>query len=280
MKNRVRQRTFNAKTLRSTARGPIGMAVFLALHGIPDPANAQQPPQQTESTSPVLQEVVVTANRRQENLEAVPSSIAVLSAAQLSATGVTDIASLIGQVPGLSMFDFGARDTGSVFPIIRGLNASDSAIANRDFRSFEQAPVGTYIGNSPINGYFQLDDVQRVEVLRGPQGTLYGAGALGGALRIIPNSPELGNFAGNVEASVGRLAHSRRHELLRKCNAQYSHRRHSGIPRFGQICIRTGLHQRVWKPSDQRVADQHSCARQSGGSGQQPRGIHRHEGLE
>ena len=208
MKNRVRQRTFNAKTLRSTARGPIGMAVFLALHGVTDPANAQQPPQQTESTSPVLQEVVVTANRRQENLEAVPSSIAVLSAAQLSATGVTDIASLIGQVPGLSMFDFGARDTGSVFPIIRGLNASDSAIANRDFRSFEQAPVGTYIGNSPIDGYFQLDDVQRVEVLRGPQGTLYGAGALGGALRIIPNSPELGNFAGNVEASVGSLAHS------------------------------------------------------------------------
>src|SRR5580700_9693515 len=207
MKNRVRQRTFNAKTLRSTARGPIGMAVFLALHGVTDPANAQQP-QQTESTSPVLQEVVVTANRRQENLEAVPSSIAVLSAAQLSATGVTDIASLIGQVPGLSMFDFGARDTGSVFPIIRGLNASDSAIANRDFRSFEQAPVGTYIGNSPIDGYFELDDIQRVEILRGPQGTLYGAGALGGALRIIPNSPELEKFAGDIEAGGGVVAHS------------------------------------------------------------------------
>jgi outer membrane receptor protein involved in Fe transport len=208
MKNRVRQRTFNAKTLRSTARGPIGMAVFFALHGIPDPAYAQQPPQQTESTSAILQEVVVTANRRQQSLETVPSSISVLSAAQLSATGITDIASLIGQVPGMSMFDFGARDSGSVFPIIRGLNASDSAIANRDFRSFEQAPVGTYIGNSPINGYFQLDDVERVEVLRGPQGTLYGAGSLGGALRIIPNSPELGNFAGNVEASVGSPAHS------------------------------------------------------------------------
>ena len=207
MKNRVRQRTFNANMVRLTARGPVGMAVFLALYGIPDPANAQQAPPQSESSS-ILQEVVVTATRRSESIEAVPSSISVLSADQLSANGVTDIASLIGQVPGLTMFDFGARDSGSVFPIIRGLNASATSAANRDFRSFEQAPVGTYIGNSPINGYFQLDDIQRVEVVRGPQGTLYGAGALGGALRVIPNSPELGKFAGNVEASAGRVAHS------------------------------------------------------------------------
>jgi iron complex outermembrane receptor protein len=92
---------------------------------------------------------------------------------------------------------------GAEVPIIRGLNASDISVQGRAFRTFEQSPVGTYIGNSPFDGYVQLDDIQRVEVLRGPQGTLYGAGALGGALRIIPNAPELGVFGGNIGASSG-----------------------------------------------------------------------------
>ena len=110
------------------------------------------------------------------------------------AGGVTDIASLATEVPGLSMYDYGARLAGATVPIIRGINATGEP--TRGFRTFEQAPVGTYIGNSPIDGYFQLDDVKQVEVLRGPQGTLYGAGALGGALRIIPNSPELNELLG------------------------------------------------------------------------------------
>src|SRR5258708_4165846 len=82
---------------------------------------------------------------------------------------------------------------GATTPIIRGINATGQP--TRAFLTFEQDPVGTYIGNSPIDGYFQLDDLKQVEVLRGPQGTLYGAGALGGALRLIPNSPELGKFS-------------------------------------------------------------------------------------
>jgi iron complex outermembrane recepter protein len=55
---------------------------------------------------------------------------------------------------------------------------------------------------------YQLDDVKQIEVLRGPQGTLYGAGALGGALRIIPNAPVLNEFSGTIEASGGRVDHS------------------------------------------------------------------------
>ena len=153
-----------------------------------------------------LEEVIVTANRRTQTLEEVPYSITAISAQQIANAGVTDIASLANQVPGLSMYDYGTRSSGSVFPIIRGLNASASA--GGTFRTFEQSPVGTYIGNSPIDGYFQFDDVQRVEVLKGPQGTLYGAGALGGALRIIPNAPQLRSFSGTVEAGGGTLAHS------------------------------------------------------------------------
>ena len=100
------------------------------------------------------------------------------------------------------MSDSGARNSATTFPIIRGLNASPGA---GSFRTFEQAPVGTYIGNSPIDGYFQFNDIERVEVLRGPQGTLYGAGALGGALRIIPAAPKLGEFSGNADVRLGTV---------------------------------------------------------------------------
>jgi outer membrane receptor protein involved in Fe transport len=180
----------------------IAAAVFFALHGAPRIALADQ----AESGPPALQEVVVTATRREQALEAVPYNISVVTPEKIAATGVTDLATLATQVPGLSMFDYGARFTAATTPIIRGINATASPA--RGFRSFEQSPVGTYIGNSPIDGYFQLDDLNRIEILRGPQGTLYGAGALGGALRIIPNSPELGRWDGSVEAGGAKTAHS------------------------------------------------------------------------
>jgi iron complex outermembrane recepter protein len=179
----------------------VGAAVFFALYGLPHAAFAQQ----ASSAAPELTEVTVTANRREQTVEAVPYSLSVVGADQLERAAVTDIASLATQVPGLSLYDYGARLTGATAPIIRGINATSQP---RGFRTFEQDPVGTYIGNSPVDGYFQLEDLKRVEVLRGPQGTLYGAGALGGALRLIPNSPELNSFSGMLEAGGGRIAHS------------------------------------------------------------------------
>jgi outer membrane receptor protein involved in Fe transport len=206
MKNSIRARAghSNKSSMRLPGRTTISTAVFLALYGAPHPGFAQQ---QTEAAGNTLQEVVVTATRRSQSLEEVPYSLSVVDASQIAATGVVDLASLASQVPGLSMFDFGARLSGATTPIIRGLNGTGESVT-RPFRTFEQSPVGTYIGNSPINGYFQLDDIQQIEVLRGPQGTLYGAGALGGALRVIPNEPELGTFGGHIDASAGNLAHS------------------------------------------------------------------------
>jgi iron complex outermembrane recepter protein len=196
---------------RVSSVASISAAVCLALYGAPRPAVAQEAAggqDQTAVFSGVsLQEVVVTATRRAQTLESVPYSLSVVNSDQLANSGVTDIASLTSQVPGLSIYDLGTRLSGASFPIIRGLNASASAL-DRPFRTFEQAPVGTYIGNSPIEGYFQLDDIERVEVLRGPQGTLYGAGSLGGALRIIPSAPVLGKFDGNISASGDKLDHS------------------------------------------------------------------------
>jgi iron complex outermembrane receptor protein len=193
------------KELRGHSKTCVGTAVFFALYGTSYPATAQE---QNESSPATLQEVTVTATRREQTIEQVPYSITALSAEQLSSAGVTDVASLATAVPGLSMYDYGARLAGATVPIIRGINATGEP--TRGFRSFEQAPVGTYIGNSPIDGYFQLDDLKQVEILRGPQGTLYGAGALGGAIRLIPNSPELNRVTGLVEARDDQLAARRR----------------------------------------------------------------------
>ena len=196
------KRSKQKKTAILPARPSVSAAVLFALYGLPHPASAQE---QAQSPADTLQEVVVTASRRQQTIEEVPYNLSVVSAAELSRTGVKDLASLSYQVPGLSTYDYGARFAGATSPIIRGINADGATLGNR---MAEQSPVGTYIGNSPVDGYFQLDDVQRIEVLRGPQGTLYGAGALGGALRIIPNAAELGVFAGHLDASGGDVAHS------------------------------------------------------------------------
>lgn len=190
----------------------VSAAVLFALHGVTHIAHAQEQmgtdQQGGGAQAGTLQEVVVTASRRAETVEQVPYSISVISGPQLDRAGVTDIVSLTNQVPGLSMYDFGTKDAGATTPIIRGINATAAPTDYQGFRSLEQSPVSVYIDNSPVGGYFQLVDVQRVEVLRGPQGTLYGAGALGGAVRIIPNAPALNSLSGDVEIGGGTLAHS------------------------------------------------------------------------
>jgi len=205
---RSKPRGRDARAVRP-ARTALSAAVCLALYGAPHWAAAQQAPAQSAAgtgSSTELNEITVTATRREATLESVPYAISAVSGEDLARMGVTDFASLANEVPGLAYYNFGGRQVGAEVPIIRGLNASDIAVQNRSFRTFEQSPVGTYIGNSPFEGYLQLDDVNRVEVLRGPQGTLYGAGALGGALRIIPNAPQLGVTSGSIDASAGAVA--------------------------------------------------------------------------
>jgi iron complex outermembrane recepter protein len=203
MKQGCRRRSIELTNKQSFgSKTKLGAAVFFALYGLPPDGLAQQsvssPPEQ-------LEEVIVTATRRNETLEAVPYNISVISADQIGQANITDIASLTEQVPGLSTYNYGARYVAATAPNIRGINATGTP---RGFRTFEQDPVGTYIGNSPIDGYYQLDDIKQVEVLRGPQGTLYGAGALGGAIRIIPNSPELNVFNGSIEVGGGKVVNA------------------------------------------------------------------------
>ena len=116
----------------------------------------------------------------------------------------------------------------------------------------------------PIDGYFQLDDLKQVEVLRGPQGTLYGAGTLAGALRLIPNSPELNTFSGEVEASGGRLDHSDGTPYALKGLVNVPLGRRARIPRIGEVRLRARIrqHLRPVRAHQQRPVG-HPAARES-----------------
>ncbi len=149
-------------------------------------------------------EVIVTANRRAQDVTTIPYNISAVGGDQLARAGVSSIEDLSRQIPNLNISSSGDRFLVSQVPVIRGLNASSTVRPN----ALGQPAVATYLGNVEVLGYFPLDDVERVEVLRGPQGTLYGAGALGGTIRIIPAEPSMEGFSGKVIASAGLVAHS------------------------------------------------------------------------
>ena len=157
-------------------------------------------PTAPDTVQTTIQEIIVTAQRRETSIEQIPYNISAIGGDELTRTGTTDLRQLATEVPGFDMLDRGGQFEGSTVPIIRGLNASSTV---RPGLMFEQSPVATYIGNSPVEGFFPIDDLQRVEILRGPQGTLYGAGALGGAIRLLPNDPILGTWAANLSGSGG-----------------------------------------------------------------------------
>ena len=207
--NRTTGKDDNMKTcLKAERRKTFAGAAFtgglaiLSAHG----ARAQTA-EPNKTLDAALQEIIVTASRRKEDVVEIPYNISAYSGAALEANNVKSLADLAQQVPGFTLEDRGAANMASEIPIIRGINASNP---NRDgaVEVSEQFPVATYLGNTPILGYFPIDDIQRVEVLRGPQGTLYGAGALGGAIRLIPNDPQLNTWAGNVSASGSNTDHA------------------------------------------------------------------------
>jgi iron complex outermembrane recepter protein len=144
--------------------------------------DASQPPQ--------LEEIVVTAEMRHQRLLDVPASITVITGNDIAKTGAATIEDLQYEAPGLSIAEF---SPGQQRIEIDGISA------------YEGLPtVGVYLDEMPLNMNFagsgmdvRLLDMQRVEVLRGPQGTLYGQGSLGGTIRYITNQPDLNSFGGS-----------------------------------------------------------------------------------
>ncbi len=151
-----------------------------------------------------LAEVVVTATRRQENILDVPYSISAISGDTLAESHVQTLSDLSHLIAGLSFVDQGP--TSRSFFVLRGINADSTSESPLLGSSGTVPPVSTYIGETPLFLSLHIDDLDRVEVLRGPQGTLYGSGSLAGTIRLIPKQPDPGGFAGYVEADAGNLA--------------------------------------------------------------------------
>jgi outer membrane receptor protein involved in Fe transport len=133
-------------------------------------------------------EIIVTATRRSESISDIPYNISAIGSADIAASGVTDLVGLAHMVPGLVTPDLGPRASNINGTLtIRGLNASS---VNAQDQSLSVPVVSTYVDETPLFANLKMTDIARVEVLRGPQGTLYGSGSLGGTVRLIHNEPD------------------------------------------------------------------------------------------
>ncbi|MEO1034285.1 MAG: TonB-dependent receptor [Pseudomonadota bacterium] len=147
----------------------------------------------------VIEEILVTAQKREEALMDVPIAISAFTDAALFDAGADSLADFLQTAPGIGIVD-GQSGTQNIQ--IRGIN---SVAGN--------SPVGYYLDELPFS-YIGLSrvpdvrmyDVQRVEILRGPQGTLYGDGSIGGTIRIITHDPDLDEFAAGIDLSGSSTA--------------------------------------------------------------------------
>ena len=142
--------------------------------------------------------ITVTATRRAESVQDVPLNIAAIGASQIEEQGFDELADVLSYVPGINVVDRGGRQGNPI--IVRGLNAD--GLGSGDGNNNGGGTVATYVGEIPLYVDLKLNDLERVEVLLGPQGTLYGAGTLGGAIRYIPKKPDFDGDTLDVRAEA------------------------------------------------------------------------------
>lgn len=178
----------------------IALAVALASSILPytNQANADE--------SATLEEIVVTATRREMNASDIPFNISAITGDEIEAANITDVQELMRAMPGITVADGGGRfaENNNVITI-RGLNVDPSAT---DRRFLSDPTVSTYVGDTPVFANFVLKDIKRVEAMRGPQGTLYGSGSLGGTVRFVMNEPSTEKFDARIDTSIGTTSSS------------------------------------------------------------------------
>ena len=149
-----------------------------------------------------LEEIVVTAEKRESTVQATPIAMTALSAGDLTGENITSIQDLVGAIPGISLRTAGPGQTEYE---MRGLASSGGSVAT----------VGFYLDETPLsasavalNGRTVIDadlfDLNRTEILRGPQGTLYGAGSMGGTIKLVTNPPKLHTLEGAAEVDASQ----------------------------------------------------------------------------
>jgi iron complex outermembrane receptor protein len=157
----------------------------------------------TAASTPGLEEIIVTARKRDEKAIDVPFSLQVVDDSELTKLGAIDFSDYARTIAGVSFEDKGA---GRWTIFMRGVSTGS------DVDTGKQSSVGMYFDETPISESssqpdIKLYDVSRVEVLRGPQGTLFGSGSLSGTLRVIPKAPELNSLSGEAGTQLSVTEH-------------------------------------------------------------------------
>jgi len=179
-------------------------SALLCVAAVSGSARAATPGSSPAENNPGLEEIVVTAEKRDSTVQATPISLTAISAADLAQENIQSVEDLVGAVPGVSMRSAGPGQTEYE---MRGLTSAGGSAAT----------VGYYIDETPLsasavalNGRTVIDadlfDLSHVEVLRGPQGTLYGSGSMGGTIKLVTNQPKLGVFEGATDTSLSQTS--------------------------------------------------------------------------
>jgi iron complex outermembrane receptor protein len=181
----------------------IGLLTVLGVTAVPAAAQESTPPpsqtQKDEVQSPTAgEEIVVTARKREENVQDVPVAVTVVTADELEETASADISELQTQVPNLAVYQ-GRNQSTTLTAFLRGIGQADPLWG-------VDPGVGLYIDDVYIaraqGALLDVYDVARIEVLRGPQGTLYGKNTIGGAIKYV-SKPYTDDPSGSVSLSLG-----------------------------------------------------------------------------
>jgi outer membrane receptor protein involved in Fe transport len=188
-------------------KNQLSQAITLALAssavGVSTGAMAQDASQEDQSRR-VIEEIVVTATKRAERMQAIPVAVQALGAEALDSQNINNFADYVLQLPNVS---FAGRGPGQNDVYIRGISTSKGSLWQAG--GIGAGPtVAMYIDEAPItaagrNLDVYVTDMERLEVLPGPQGTLYGASSQAGTLRMITNKPDASEFDAGIELMVG-----------------------------------------------------------------------------
>src|SRR6185437_13393938 len=196
-----------ANKLRTFVRTgvPLASAVIAAMPA----ARAQQAP--APASTDMLQTIVVTAEKVQENLQSVTISVEVFDSKKLSQLSIVNLDDYVEFAPAVSYVrsqgEGGNGEPGSSLIYIRGVVSGGDGN-----HSGSEPSVGVYLDEQPITTItgavpLHLYDINRIEVLEGPQGTLFGASSEAGTVRMITNRPELGKFEAGYDVQANTVEH-------------------------------------------------------------------------
>jgi iron complex outermembrane receptor protein len=191
----MKQATFN-KSIISTA---VSTALMISLSSFS--ANAAE---KTEKSDTKIERISVTATHRTVLQEELPFNISSVLGSDIEEQNINDSSELLRTVAGITIIDRGHRNGGTANSmVIRGINV-ESGVSGANVGQSTVPTVSTYVDSTPIFANFLLKDIERVEVLRGPQGTLYGSGALGGTVRYVMNKPDAELTEGSFKADLSQ----------------------------------------------------------------------------